>query len=566
LEKNNRIYSRGMLVKFLIKTGLYRNILLATVFTNILALAVPLYTMNVYDRVLPDFDQATLLTLTIGVGIALLFDFLLKIMRSESLNNLADNLGCHVEKDFFDRVLKDDNLSSKSIGQKLTIFQELSNIRGFQILKILPFLFDVPFFLLFVMIIYLISPTLAILPFLGAVLFLIIGAIGIYISNHYEDNKINNLQNKNNILLETFQGAETFNRLDAFDERSDKWSHALDETSKAQRPEAFIQNILTHSATFTIFLVSISIIYMGAYEVSENALTLGGLIAISILSSRALSPISALVPIISGYQNYKNSKDRTFHLLSDDIDIMNNEQSSEKKLQGGLSLKNVSYKYSKQNDFALQKINLEIKSKDRYAIIGASGTGKTTLIKMLSGILKPEEGAVLWDEFHLNSISTSQRSNHIGISSQEDYIFSGTLFDNVFMGVNKEFQNDEDHIATVCFLSGLDLFMKQSGYGWDTEILEKGSNLSTGAKQSISLARALMHKPQILILDEPLNGLDFTIEKRLIDNLPQWLNDRTFIMVTHRTSLLPLVENIILMEKGQIKNQGSRDDIVKALS
>jgi len=566
LEKDSHIYSRSMLIKFLIKTGLYRNILLATVFINILALAVPLYTMNVYDRVLPDFDQATLLTLTIGVCIALLFDFLLKILRSESINNLADNLGHHVENDFFERVLKDDNLLSKPMGQKLTLFQELSHIRGFQILKILPFLFDVPFFLLFVVIIYLISPTLAILPFLGAVLFLIIGAIGVYISNHYEDNKINNLQNKNNILLETFQGAETFNRLNAHSERIGKWSETINNVFKAQKPESIIQNILTHSATFTIFLVSISIIYMGAYAVSENALTLGGLIAISILSSRALSPISALVPIIAGYQNYKNSKERTFSLMNDVDFLNNNEKSSEKKLSGGLSLKDVSCEYSNQNDFALQNINLKINPKDRYAIIGASGTGKTTLIKTLSGILKPVEGAVLWDEFFLDSISVSQRSKHIGLSSQEDYIFSGTLFENVFMGVNAEFQKDEDHIAKICFLSGLDLFMKQTGYGWDTEILEKGSNLSTGAKQSISLARALMHKPKILILDEPLNGLDFTIEKRLIDHLPEWLDGRTFIMVTHRTSLLPLVENIILMEKGQIKKQGSRDNIIKALS
>lgn len=567
MNNNIPLYSKSKLVQFLIKTGLYRNILLSTVFINILVLAVPLYTMNVYDRVLPDFDKPTLLVLFLGVLLALIFDLILKILRSSALTNLADQVSFEVESKFFKDITDDHDFSHISTGQKLNLFHYLSHIRIFQITKVLPFLFDLPFFLLFLSVIYLISPPLFYVPLLGALFFAFLGFAGLLVASHFDTRKMQAAQEKTNLLLETFQGFDTLRLMCAADASLGRWKSSLLQNIECEKPEQRTQNFLMHCASFIALIVSASVVFLGAFEVSENTLTLGGLIAVSILSSRALAPISALVPILSGYQGYKNAKSQLHSFSNNAMKLPKNKGDlSEKNLSGALSLKEISYKYAGQSQNALSDITLEIPKEERLAVIGASGAGKSTLIKILSGILDIQKGHVLWDEFQLEAVLQVQRSRHIGLSSQDDFFFAGTLFENVFMGVNQDFQNNQTHVDEVCFLSGLDLFMEQTGYGWDTPILEKGHNLSTGAKQSISLARAMMHDPKILILDEPLNGLDFTIEKRLIDQLPKWLNGKTFIMVTHRTSLLPLVDQILLLEKGGIKAYGLRDKIIEALS
>lgn len=553
----------------MIKTRLYRNILLSTIFINILVLAVPLYTLNVYDRVLPDFDQPTLLVLFIGIVLALVFDLALKILRSSALNNLADQVSYQVESSYFKDIISDHKFSHISTGQKLTMFQELAYIRVFQITKVLPFLFDIPFFLLFLGVIYLISPALFYVPLLGAVFFICIGLCSLFISAQFDNKKNQTAQNKTNLLLETLQSLETLRLMHASSDVLEKWKDALLRHISSEKPEQRIQNFMVHTASFVALFVTASVIFIGAFEVSENTLTLGGLIAISILSSRALTPISAMVPVLSGYQGYKNACAKISSISVSASDTQLGKQSVElspKKLSGSISLKNISHEYGGQSQQALSDVTLSIKTGERLAVIGASGAGKSTLIKIATGILTPTDGQILWDQFQINAISRAQRSEHIGFSSQDDFLFDGSLADNVFMGVNKGFAKNEKHIENVCFLSGLDLFMEQTGYGWDTPILEKGHNLSTGAKQSISLARAMMHDPKILILDEPLNGLDFTIEKRLIDHLPKWLKGKTFIMVTHRTSLLPLADYILLLEKGKVKTYGERDEIIEALS
>lgn len=561
------LYSKSKLAQFLIKTGLYKDILLSTIFVNILVLAVPLYTMNVYDRVLPDFDQATLLVLFLGVLIALVFDLILKILRSTALINLTDHASFEIESLFFENIIEKSNYSQISVSHKLNLFQDLAHIRFFEITKVIPFLFDLPFFLMFLGVVYLISPPLFFVPLIGVILFFCLGQIGLMIVKYYDSAKTKIAQDKINLLLEVFQGFETLKLMHASASAKGKWKNLLLENIDYEKPEQRTQNFLTHCASFIVLMVNVSIVFLGAFEVSENALTIGGLIAISILSSRALAPLSSFVPILSGYQNYQNSKSRLQN-FADEVAYNANPQDaiSHKNLSGATSLKKISYSYPGQSQPALSNITLDIQKEERIAIVGASGAGKSTLIKVLSGILPAQDGNVLWDTFQLKSVSELQRSHHLGLSSQEDFFFKGTLAENIFMGVNKDFQDNEKHVEQVCFLSGLDLFMRQTGYGWDTPILEKGHNLSTGAKQSISLARAMMHDPKILIFDEPLNGLDFRIEKRLIDHLPNWLKGKTFIMVTHRMSLLPLVENILLLENGKAKTYGPRDKVVEALS
>jgi len=566
---NNKtpLYSKSKLVQFLIKTGLYKNILLSTVFINLLVLAVPLYTMNVYDRVLPDFDQPTLVVLFLGVLLALVFDLILKILRSSALTNLADRVSFEVESRFFKEITEGDEYAHLSTGLKFRLFQDLTHIRMFQITKVLPFLFDLPFFLLFLGVIYMISSSLFYVPLLGAVFFVCLGGLGLMIASHFDTSKMQAAQEKTNLLLETFQGFDTLKLMHASAASLEKWQDSLLQNISCEKPEQRTQNFLTHCASFTALLVSATVVFVGAFEVSENKLTLGGLIAVSILSSRALAPISALVPILSGYQGYKNARSKLDSISDQRLIYPENKPDlSDKNLSGAFSLKGVSYEYPGQSQNALSDLTLEIQKEERLAVIGVSGAGKSTLIKVLSGVLEAQEGHVLWDEFQIDAISDAQRARHIGLSSQDDFFFAGTLKDNVFMGVNHSFQHEDKHVEQVCFLSGLDLFMEQTGFGWDTPILEKGHNLSTGAKQSISLARAMMHDPQILILDEPLNGLDFTIEKRLIDHLPKWLKGKTFIMITHRTSLLSLVNQILLLEKGKVKTRGPRDQIIEALS
>jgi|GEM_PF-4288685 len=543
----------------------YRHIFLASIFINLFVLAMPLFTMSVYDRVLSDFDEPTLIVLTIGVLIALLFDFVLKMIRSSYLNTLSSVLSKKQEASLMEQFLCSYPQADMSVGKGLALFKELANIRMFWTTRLLAFFFDAPFFIIFIAVIYMLSPALATIPLLGAGIIILSGLTYAFFSTFLAQTKKELLQKKSNVLLETLNGLETIQSLNAKNERLNLWNSILIDEELAQKPEQFFQALLSNFSVFINLGISVLVLFTGVYEIAANNLTMGGLIAISILSSRCLAPIIALSPVFGGLKQYQNSRMQVQKLLHN-IEIKDTPSLSDKTdITGKIKLDHVSFSYAHQSNKAVKDVCVEIPAGAKYGLIGKSGAGKTTLVKLLSGHLTPQSGKILWDHYHLEAISQEQRAGCLSFASQEDRFFAGTIADNVFMGDNSNYRDQKENIERAAFISGLDLVMQQSGFGWDTPVGEGGMGLSIGQRQSLSLARALIKDPKILVFDEPLSGMDYALEMRLKEHLPAYLQGRTLIIITHRTTLLPLVDHLILMENGQIKASGKREEMMKAL-
>jgi ATP-binding cassette subfamily C protein LapB len=565
---NNENYAPDdrLSLSFLGSFSFYRNIFLASVFINLFVLAIPLFTMSVYDRVLPDFDEPTLIVLSIGVFIALFFDFLLKMVRSLYLNSVSSIVAQNQESCLMERVLSAGHSPKISVGDNLSFFRELSNIRAFWSSRLLPFFFDAPFFLVFIIIIYTLSPVLAFVPVVGALVIIAVGVACAFLSGSVSEQKIKLMQNKSNFLLDTLSGAGIIYGLNASKDKMDAWSDLLSQEQTVQRSDVFFQAFLSNFAVFVNLAVSVFVLFLGAYEVSGQNLTIGGMIAISILSSRCLAPIISLSPLFIGFRQYMSSRAHAKAFLAEDAQSGASALSTKSDVDGSLSVSGLSFRYPAQGRDALQDVTLDIRAHGKYGFIGPSGAGKTTLAKVMAGMLVPDSGAVKWGDYSLDAISPAQRADIVSVSSQEDHFFKGTIADNVFMGLNSGQDRTSEFVERAVHTSGLDMVLKQSGFGWDTPVEYRGAGLSAGQRQSMSLARALISDPKILIFDEPLAGMDHALELRLKQHLPAYIEGRTFIMITHRTSLLPLVDHLVLLENGAVKLSGPRDEILKGLS
>ncbi len=543
----------------------YAEILLSSLFINILVLALPLFTMNVYDRVISNFAEYTLIALTVGIVLALLFDFIFKITRSYILETLAADISTKYDSDLMERLLQIKIYAMKmSVGERVNIFRELQTIRDFFASRLIPMVVDLPFFILFCFIIYLISPPLSIIPVIGTLVILTINFAGKFAIGKSTKKYFSSMQNKTTVMVETLAGAPTIQMFNATGSRLFKWKFSSSCSAEAAKNNHILISFISNASFLVAHLVHVFIVVFGVYEIIDSNLTIGGLLACTIISGRAMAPVISSSGVIAQLKQSMDVLITIDNLFHQPYEKITSEKCSVKgNLKGGVMLRNVSARYSQQTRDALTDVSLLIKPNERIGIIGRTGAGKSTLIKAICGNVQIGGGQILFDNYNQSSISPTELRRIIALVPQDPFFFSGSIRDNVLLG---EEMASEECLEKAIYYSGLDLVMQQTGDGLDTEVGENGSWLSGGQRQAISLARAFVRDSSILIFDEPTTGMDTVLENRLRTSMVEFLKERTFIMVTHRTSLLSLIDRLVLFDNGKIIADGPRDEVIKKVS
>lgn len=540
----------------------YAEILLATFFINLLALAIPLYTLNIYDRVVVNFVEDTLIVLTMGVMTALTFDFFFKMLRTHIIERIAVKISSEYDVKLMERMLdiKDVDLHL-STGEKSNLFRELQGIKDFYAARLVPTIVDLPFFLLFTLIIYMLAPPLALIPITAAVLILFINLIAQTIIAKYTMQYFTAMQNKSAYLIEMLNGLSTIKALGATGSKLLQWQQITENSAKASCYNNMVNHVVSNLSSLITQIAQVCIVFFGAYLIHDASLTIGGLVACSIIYGRSIAPIVTMAGVLSRLKQSSDilkTIDTIFQLPHD-----NTQKGAKGPFKGQIQIRDLTYQYPDQSHPALYKINLDIKAGEHIGLIGKTGAGKSTLSNIIVGMITPNEGHAYLDSYTYTSIADTELKRSIGYVPQDGHFFNGSLRENIIMGNNNI---SKDNLDNAVHMSGLDLVMQQTAKGLDMDVGEGGKCLSGGQRQALSLARAFARDPQILVFDEPTTGMDSALEIRVKNSIKTFIKDKTFIMITHRTSLLPLVSRLILLDQGRIIADGARDDIIKKLS
>lgn len=533
-----------------------------TVFINIFMIIVPMYTMNVYNRVIPNFAIDTLFVMTVGVILLFVFDAIFKTVRIYILENMGRHIGSELEGELFKRLLLVQSSHDSLLGgSKANLFRELTMVRDFFMSKSIVTALDFPFVFLTLLIIALISPTIA-----GVTLFC---AILIIVTNLFFQIPIFNLsrklfkdgQVKHNYLFETIKGVETIKITNATSRRMYKWRQM---TGFYDFVHLKVQ-MLTSSATNVSYVIyqiaTVLTVVIGVYEIQDRVLSMGGLIALSIFVSRVMGPIIGLSGIVLKYKEVKESLDslnKFWHLP------LETEKASElgvKKLQGEIEFNNISFSYAGTKNPSMSEVTFKIKPGEKVGFIGPTGAGKSTILRLLTGMDTPQSGTIFIDSHEINTFHPVELRNNIGVMPQEPFLFAGTLKENVEIGKNL----GKEKLIQLLKMTGLEDLIKRSGEGENFQVGEGGSRLSVGQRHLVGLARSLVNDPPILILDEPTTGMDVSLEKEMIKALKPIVVDKTLILITHRFAALELVDRVMVVNAGKIIADGPRDIILAKL-
>ena len=531
---------------------LYVQVLFAAAITNFLGLSTSLFIMVVYDRVVPNEAIESLIALTIGVLIALGFDFIIKTLRAQFVDRAGKRADGRMSRLIFDKILtmKLDNRRQKS-GAMASIVREFDTLREFFTSATLVAVVDLPFIFFFIWVISLIAGPLALIPLVAVPLVIISGlAIQPFLARITKGSMQSNMS-KQGVLVETLNGLETVQATGSGRLMRQRFEAAADAQSDLGLKSRMLSQFAINSAASVQQLAQIATIFYGVFLIQDGIITMGAMIAAVILGGRTLAPLSQLAQAMSRANGAREAFRSLSTVMNDEVanHLETRPRLSRPLLTGAVELKGVAYSFPGSNSPIINNLSLKIPAGQKVAIVGKMGSGKSTLARLLSGLIEPEEGAILIDGVDLRQIDPSDVRRNIGIMLQETWLFSGSVKENLQMGF---YEYDDTHILNIAKVSGVDDFVSSHPQGYDLELKERGEGLSGGQRQSINLARALLHEPSLLILDEPTSSMDTGTEKGVIARLKQWSGDRTVIMVTHRNTLLELADRVLVIDQGQV--------------
>jgi len=543
---------------------IYGQVILATLLLNIFALASPLFIMNVYNRVVPNFAVETLWTMSSGIIVVIIFDFVLRILRGYMIDIAGKKADTILASNIFQQALG-VRLEAKpaSSGAFANNLHEFEILRDFFTSATVSTLVDLPFLFIFVGTIFAIGGVIGYVPLL-AVPIVLAGSyfLEIPIRRAIEKTVFASTQ-KHALLIEAVNNLETIKGASAEGSLQRKWEKYVGLASQAALKSRLFATIAVNFTSFISQFLVVVIVIVGVYLIANNELTLGGLIACSILEGRIIAPLSQIAALLTRYNQSKIA----LKGLNKVMDLPT-ERPADKKfihlpnIKGTIEFHDVSFKYPQQERYALQNVKFKISTGERIGIIGKMGSGKSTLEKLLLNFYNPSEGAIFIDGIDLVQVDPADLRHNIGYVSQDYSLLYGSVYENISLGT--PWAGDQ-MVLQAAKLAGVDLFINQHPAGFSMPIGEQGTGLSGGQRQSIAIARAIISGPAILLLDEPTSAIDNYSEQILIRNLANYAANRTLIIVTHKPSMLSLVNRLILMDNGQVIADGPRDDILKKL-
>jgi len=540
--------------------GIYQQVIVVSLFINIFILATPLFTMNVYDRVLPNNAIDTLWALFIGISIVLFFDLLLKVLRSHFLGVASKRADTIMSNKIFNHILNIKmEAKPSSTGQFVSRLQSFDSVREFFTSATIAAIVDLPFIFIFILVIFYIAGPLAYITLVTVLISIIFSW---YLQRPLKsiiEKSVKEDQIKHTTLIETVAGLEIIKSVKAQNRMKTHWDQSINKTVHYAEKSHFLSQSITYFTAFISQFSNIAIVAGGVYLAKEGEITMGAIIAAMILNGRVIAPVSQLVGMIIKFDRTMLSLDNLDEVMNMPIEKENKSYISRPNLEGDIELKDLQFSYKEQNHQTLKDININIKKGEKVAILGKIGSGKSTLLKMIMNLYSPTSGSVLIDGLDTRQIDPTDLRHAIGNVPQEPFLFMGSIKDNLTIG--EQFVSDEE-LLRVSKIAGLDDFLGKHEAGYDLLVGERGEGLSGGERQSVTLARALISDPNIIMLDEPTNSMDRQTEKQFIDRMVNIVKDKTLIVVTHKTSLLRLVDRVIILENGKVVVDGPKEKVL----
>lgn len=550
--------------KMLSSWRIYRDVLLASFLINTMGLATPFFILNVYDRVIPNNAFETLWVLAIGIAIVYLFSLLMQSLRGYFVDLAGQKASLNMSAELIEKTLG-MKMSSRpeSVGSYSNKIQQFDSIRDFITSFSITAMVDMPFvFLALFVIWYLAGPIVFI--HIVAICFLIIYSLIIHrplktaIERTYQATS-----QKNAILVEGLNGLENLKMMGAESKIQKDWEDSISLIARWGSRSRFLSTSVNHIAAFIQNGTVVAVVIAGVYAISQGFLTQGGLIAIVILSRQAIAPMTQFVGLIARFHRAKTAYQTLKKVM--DVPVERPAESTflhRASIKGAIEFKNVSFKYPDQNAYALKDVSFSMNAGEHVGLIGSIGSGKSTLGKILMGLYEPENGMVTVDGTDTRQIDPNDLRYFIGCVPQDITLFRGSVRENIIMGHPDV---DDEEILRAATLSGVTEVVKKHSAGFDMPVGEQGRSLSGGQRQTVALARALLHDPPILILDEPSSSMDARTEKRLCSQLGRILEGKTLLLITHRASLLTLADRVIVLDNGSVRADGPKDNILEAI-
>ena len=543
---------------------LYVDAIAASFVINLIALATPLFVMNVYDRVVPNQATATLWVLATGICGAFIFDLLLKGLRSLCLDLAGKKTDLIISATLFERIV---GMAMKfrpaRVGSYAQNIHEFQGMRDFLTSLTLTSLIDLPFTLIILLVIALLGGHLVWIPIIAFPLAL---GIGHFLQKPLTSTLERTMAlgaERQSSLIETLAGLDAVKVNNAESERQYQWEHTIGTLSRLELRVKVLSGLAMNITLLIQQLAGVAMICFGVYMIMDGVLSMGGLVACYMLSGRALGPLAQLSGLLTRYQQAKVTMVSVDQMMELPQERNFDERPlSRQVLQGAMEFRNLEFTYPNQQNLALRNINLVIRPGEKVGIIGRSGSGKSSLAKLLVGLYQPDEGSLLVDGVDIRQIDVSEVRHNIGYVAQDIQLLSGTLRDNLISGARYV---DDEIVLQAAELAGVHEFASLHPQGYELQVGERGQNLSGGQRQNVALARALLLDPPILLLDEPTSAMDNTGEERLKQRLHGVVEKKTVILVTHRASLLSLVDRLIVIDRGQIVADGPKAAVMEAL-
>ncbi len=549
----------------------YYQVIVATFMINILALISSLYVMNVYDRVIPNQAYETLWVLSIGVFLAISFEFLAKTLRGHLTDIAGKKADLIISSMLFRRVMslkmQDRPASSGSYANNLRDFE---SVREFLTSASLLTLVDLPFLLLFITVIGLIAGKLAIVPSILIPLVILIGVLAQFPLSKAINESMRESSQRQGLAVEAIEGIETLKNNNAMLWAQKRWDFFTAKSSyssiKVKDISNFVVNLVTALQQLnTVFLVLYGTYLIHAEEVFSR-ITMGALIAAVILSGRALAPLGQIAGLAIRFQQAWVALKGVDAIIQRPIEKSSDrDYVSLKQVKGELNFTNVAFQYSDEDAPVLKNFNLRVQPGEKVAILGRIGSGKSTALKLAVNQYRPTEGSITLDNINLQQLDPYYLRNQVLLLEQNPRLFLGTLRDNLDIARTDSYPSDQTLLLALQRL-GLMNFIRSHPRGLDMPLGENGQGLSGGQRQAIALARMMLKDPKVVLLDEPTHSFDQQYELQALNAIAQWAANRTLVVVTHRLSALRLVNRVVVVEGGKIVMDGPRDAVLQKLS
>ena len=543
---------------------IYRDVFVASFLINVFGLASPFFVLNVYDRVIPNSAFETLWVLAIGISVIYVFAVLMRGLRGYFVDEAGKKANLEISSVLFQKVLGlRMEARPQSVGSFSKNLQEFESVRDFITSFSITALIDLPFMALGLLVIWYIGGSIVIVHLVAIVLLSLYAFLIQAPLQKAVENSLQASAQKNAILVEGLSGLETIKMLGAESQIQRAWEEAVSYIAKWSARSRLLSSSVNHFSYFVQSIVVVAVVIGGVYMISKGNLSMGGLIALVILSRQAIGPMAQAVNLATRFHRAKAALKTLNAIMELPVERPAGKTFLHRTgFRGDIELKNLTFSFPGQTIKVLNNISLKVSAGEKVGIIGPVGSGKTTLGKLILGLYEPSSGMISMDGTDIRQIDPAEARRFIGYVPQDITLFRGTIRDNITMGTHDV---DDNLVLHAAELAGVDEFVKKHSMGFDIEVAELGRGLSGGQRQSVALARAVLLDPPILILDEPTSNMDNRTEVRLRDNLSKVIKEKTLLLITHRASMLEMVDRLVVIDDGIIVADGPKASVLEAM-